>query len=129
MAWRNQNVSGRNEMVILIVEDEPLVRLAALDTAENAGYSVLEACDADEAIILLELHPEIRIVFTDIEMPGSIDGMKLAAFIRNRWPPVKIIITSGRVLAKSETLPEHAVFLPKPYRSSELTDHLNLMAA
>lgn len=115
--------------LVLVVEDDPLVLLSAVDTIEDAGYRVLEASNADDAIRLLEQHPEIRIVFTDIEMPGSMDGIKLAAFIRDRWPPVEIIITSGRVLATDVTLPERGIFLAKPYQSQELKAHLSRMAA
>lgn len=110
--------------MILIVEDDPLVLLAGTDILEEAGYVVLQASDADEAIVLLEAHPEIRIVFTDIEMPGSMDGMKLAAFVRDRWPPVEIIITSGRVPSHDVALPARGLFLPKPYRPHELTDRI-----
>lgn len=115
--------------VILIVEDEPLVRLAAATVMEEAGYTVIEASNADQAIGLLEKHPEITILFTDIEMPGSIDGMKLAACVRDRWPPVEIILTSGRVPRGEVPLPLRGVFLQKPYRSQELTDQLARMAA
>ena len=87
--------------VVLVVEDDPLVLLSAVDIIEEAGYRALQASDADEAIAILEANPDIQIVFTDIEMPGSMDGVKLAAFIRDRWPPVEIIITSGRVVKSS----------------------------
>lgn len=117
------------QAVVLIVEDEPLVRLAAAAAMEDAGYIVIEASGADEAIALLEKHPEITILFTDIEMPGSIDGIKLAVCVRDRWPPVEIIMTSGRVLRKELSLPARGVFLQKPYRHQELTDQLAKMAA
>lgn len=110
--------------IILIVEDDPLVLLSATDILEEAGYRVLQASDADEAIQLLETHPDIHIVFTDIEMPGSMDGMKLAACVRDRWPPVEIIITSGRVPSRDVALPARGLFLPKPYRPHELTDRI-----
>lgn len=115
--------------IVLIVEDEPLIRLAAVDIVEGAGFSVLEAQDADEALALLDTHTEIAIVFTDIEMPGSIDGMALAARIRDRWPPVEIILTSGRVPERDVKLPSRGVFLAKPYRPAELTGQLSRMAA
>lgn len=110
--------------IILVVEDDPLVLLSAIDILEEEGYTVLQASDADEAITLLEAHPDIRIVFTDIEMPGSMDGMKLAACVRDRWPPVEIIITSGRVMSRDVALPTRGLFLPKPYRPHELTDRI-----
>lgn len=117
----------RNHAVVLVVEDEPLIRLAAADMVEDAGYTAIEAANADEAIAMLERHPEIRAVFTDVEMPGSIDGMKLANFIRDRWPPVEIIITSGNVSRDDVVLPSRGIFLPKPYRPQELAHHLGRM--
>lgn len=94
--------------------------------SEGAGYEVLEASNADEAIALLEAHPQIRVVFTDIEMPGSMDGLKLAAYVRNCWPPVSIIVTSGRPLPGEGLLPTDGVFLAKPYRSEDLASHLRV---
>lgn len=96
------DVSART---VLVVEDDPLVLLSAVAMIEDAGYDVLEAANADEAIALLEDHPQIRVVFTDIEMPGSMDGLKLAAYVRDRWPPVAIIVTSGRILPGEGLLP------------------------
>ena len=81
---------------VLIVEDEPLVRFCAVQTVEEAGFDVIEAANADEAIAILESRQDIRVVFTDIHMPGSMDGLKLAHAVRDRWPPIKIIVTSGR---------------------------------
>ena len=74
--------------VVLIVEDELLLRISAAEMVADAGFEVVEASDADEAIAILEARPGIHIVFTDIQMPGSMDGLKLARFVRNRWPPV-----------------------------------------
>src|ERR1700691_606694 len=73
----------------LIVEDESLVRMTAVDMVEEAGFEVLEATNADEAILLLEVRRDIAVVFTDIEMPGSMDGLRLTAAVRGRWPPIK----------------------------------------
>lgn len=109
---------------VLVVEDDPLVMLSAVDVIEEAGYRAYQAADADAAIRMLESHDDIRILFTDIEMPGSMDGMALAACIRDRWPPVSIIITSGRILARDVVLPAGGVFLAKPYGARELTDRL-----
>src|SRR5437868_6533693 len=83
--------------VILVVEDEFLIRMATADVIRDAGFEVLEAADADGAIAILESRGDIRVVFTDIHMPGSMDGAKLAQAVRQRWPPVRIIATSGRV--------------------------------
>ncbi|WP_426611320.1 response regulator [Bradyrhizobium sp. McL0616] len=106
--------------VILIVEDEPLVRMSTADTISEAGFDVIQARNADEAIAVLELRPDIHLVFTDIHMPGSMDGLRLAHFVRHRWPPVKIIATSGRARISNDDLPEGGRFLPKPYATHEV---------
>lgn len=82
--------------VVLVVEDEPLVRLFASDMIEEAGFEVLQAADATDAIVTLEDRLDVRVVFTDVDMPGGIDGIMLAICIRERWPSIQIIITSGR---------------------------------
>src|SRR5438270_804390 len=82
--------------VVLIVEDEILVRMSAVDMVEDAGFHAISASDADEAIRLLESRNDIRAMFTDIQMPGSMDGLRLARVVRSRWPPVALIVTSGR---------------------------------
>jgi two-component system, response regulator PdtaR len=110
----------RGGPVILIVEDEFLLRLDSAETIGNAGFEVVQAANADEAIAILKSRPDIRVVFTDIQMPGSMDGLKLARFVRDRWPPIKIIATSGRVVAGDDNLPAGSSFLPKPYRGAEL---------
>jgi two-component system, response regulator PdtaR len=110
----------RGGPVILIVEDEFLLRLDSAETIGNAGFEVVQAANADEAIVILKSRPDIRVVFTDIQMPGSMDGPKLARFVRDRWPPIKIIATSGRVVAGDDDLPAGSLFLPKPYRGAEL---------
>ncbi|WP_313540337.1 response regulator [Sphingomonas sp.] len=115
--------------IVLVVEDEPLLRLFAAQVVEDAGYEALEAASAAEAIAILESRPDIRIVFTDIDMPGGLDGIKLAACIRDRWPPIKIIITSGKPLPPSTVMPAEAVFFPKPYRQDRVIASLHRLAA
>lgn len=105
--------------LVLVVEDEPLVRLDAVAMLEDAGYTVLQAADADEAIKLLELHSEIRLLFTDVQMPGSMDGIKLVEAVRNRWPPVRIVVTSAR--PRPVQLDDKTIFVPKPYSWSTLS--------
>jgi CheY-like chemotaxis protein len=109
---------------VLIVEDEPLIRMGAVDIIEDAGFEVIEAASADEAIRILECRSDIRVVFTDIHMPGSMDGLKLAHAVRDRWPPIKIIVTSGRGLITEQDLPEGGRFFAKPYDLHEITDAL-----
>ena len=106
--------------LVLIVEDEILVRLTAVFLLEEAGFGTLEAGSADEAIALLEARKDIQVVFTDINMPGSMDGLRLAHAIRNRWPPVQLVLTSGRLRIRDEDLPERGIFLGKPYAGAEL---------
>ena len=105
----------QSKPIVLVVEDEPFVRMQAVVIVEEAGYNVVEACNADEAIAILEMREDIRIVVTDIEMPGSMDGIKLARAIRDRWPPVELIVTSGRYRVRTDELPPRAKFMPKPY--------------
>jgi CheY-like chemotaxis protein len=115
--------------VILIVEDELLIRMNAIEMIEEA-YEVVEAASADEAIAILEGRLDITVVFTDIQMPGSMDGLKLAAAVRDRWPPIKIVATSGHVKLGPGDLPEGGCFLPKPYSHAEITKLLrDLIAA
>ena len=106
--------------VILIVEDEFLLRMDSAEVIENAGFEVIEAANADEAIAVLTARPDIHVVFTDIQMPGSMDGLKLARFVRNRWPPIKIVATSGLVRVEDDDLPAGSVFLRKPYHVAEV---------
>jgi CheY-like chemotaxis protein len=106
--------------VVLIVEDEILVRLTAVFLLEEAGFATLEAGSADEAIKLLEARKDIQVVFTDLNMPGSMDGLRLAHAIRHRWPPVQLVLTSGRLRIRKEDLPERGIFLNKPYSGAEL---------
>ena len=109
---------------MLVVEDEPLSRIHALNLVEQAGYVAIEASNADEAISILEARKDIRIVFTDIDMPGSMDGLKLARAIRDRWPPIELILTSGHFYLKDSDLPERGRFFPKPYRDEQIISAL-----
>lgn len=110
-----------SQPLVLVVEDEPLLRLHAVTMLEDAGYATLEAGSADEAIAHLENNADIRAVFTDIDLPGGMDGVRLAAAIRERWPPVELIVTSGHITVEEGQLPERGHFLPKPYSSQQLT--------
>lgn len=108
--------------LVLVVEDEPLVRLDAVDMLTGAGFRVVDATNADEAIAILERRRDIRVVVTDIQMPGSMDGLKLAAMIRDRWPPIALIVTSGQSWVRQHDLPERGRFLPKPYSGPRLVE-------
>src|ERR1700679_1354767 len=120
---------ARLSPVILIVEDEFLLRMDSAEVIENAGFEVIQAGNADEAIAILEARPDIHVVFTEIQMPGSMDGLKLARFVRDRWPPIKIVATSGHVPVEDDDLPDGSVFLPKPYRGAHVVATLREMTS
>jgi len=118
-----------NGSAILIVEDSGVIRLGAVDMAEREGFLVFEAANADDAITILEAHPEIRLVFTDIEMPGSMDGLKLARYVSLRWPPIRLIVASGKMPREQAALPDGVLFFAKPYRQSEIATAMRSLLA
>jgi CheY-like chemotaxis protein len=108
--------------VVLVVEDDAMIRMDVVSMIEDAGFDVLEAVDADEAIGILESRSDITVVFTDIEMPGSMNGLKLAFAVRDRWPPVAIIIASGRIRPQPDEMPTEVAFLRKPYSEASVLE-------
>lgn len=115
---------------ILVIDDEALVRMSAVDVVEEEGFAVLEACNADEAIRILESRDDIIMIVTDIDMPaGSMNGLRLAAAVRRRWPPIHIIIVSGHYRLDEADLPTGGVFLSKPYPPQQLAAHIHRLAA
>jgi len=112
---------------VLIVEDEVLLRWTAVTIVEDAGFNVVEAGTGIEAISILEVRDDILVVFTDVEMPGSLDGLQLAHLVYTRWPSIKIIATSGRFRLRADDLPIAARFLHKPYSVIQLTELLKEM--
>jgi CheY-like chemotaxis protein len=115
--------------IVLVVEDEPLLRMAGADMIESAGFEVVEAANATEAVRILETRFDIHIVFSDIDMPAGIDGMRLAALVRDRWPPIEIILVSGHGHPQAIDLPARSVFFAKPYKESEIIAQLRKFAA
>ena len=107
--------SNPSKIAVLVVEDEPFIRLDAVDMVEEAGFRVYEAADAAEAIRQIEAHPEIEVLFTDVDMPGLMDGLHLARYVHDRWPPMKIVVTSGHHRLAEADLPGEGVFFSKPY--------------
>ena len=116
--WRV--VTLMSASLVLVVDDDVLVRMNAVFQLEEAGFDTLQAGTADEAIGLLETRSDIKVVFTDINMPGSMDGLALAHAIRHRWPPVELVVTSGYARVRDEDMPERGLFLGKPYQPAEL---------
>jgi two-component system, response regulator PdtaR len=115
---------SRPRPIVLVVEDDELQRMLATTMLEEAGYDAVEADSADEAITILEARKDIRIVFTDIEMPGSMNGLKLARATRDCWPPIELILTSGQYQLGASDLPARGHFLMKPYKFDELVEVL-----
>src|ERR1700761_9677171 len=114
-------------ITILVVEDEFLLRADTVDFLQEAGFVVYQASNADDAIALLEQHLDIQVVFTDIQMPGSMDGLKLAHYVRGRWPPIKLIITSGLARPLLKHMPLGSEFVGKPYQLGGVVDSLRTL--
>ncbi len=115
-------------MVILVVEDEPLVRLFVTDFLDEAGFKVFEAVNGDEAMTILQARPDIQAIVTDIEMPGSINGLELARAVHERWPGIGIVVTSGRARPGPDDLSEKVAFLSKPYLPDTIINVVRQMA-
>jgi two-component system, response regulator PdtaR len=113
---------------VLVVEDELLIRLVALETITAAGFKAYEAANADEAIHILEQQGDIRVVFTDINMPGSMDGIRLTYCVRDRWPPVQFIVTSALAKFRDAELPHGSVFVSKPYSFEQIVRNIEKLA-
>lgn len=114
---------------ILVVEDEPLIRMSAVDLIISAGFMAIEAKNADAAIGILESRPDIHLVFTDVDMPGSMDGIKLCHYIRDRWPPVKLLVASGKTIIAESQLPVGAMFFSKPYAYNTIVEAMTRLLA
>ena len=108
--------------VVLVVDDEPLIRMNAADMLMDAGWTAIEAADAAEALALLAAHPEVTVLFTDINMPGDMDGLDLARRVHDLRPDVHLIVTSGKMRPRRDELPGSGEFLGKPYRERQFLD-------
>src|ERR1700731_3261310 len=109
--------------VILIVEDEALVRLSAVGMLEDAGFRMIEAVNSDEALELLAADSDVQLLFTDVNLPGTIDGLALARQVHSRWPRVGIIVVSGKPLTRPDELPAGSRFYRKPYDADVVVRH------
>jgi CheY-like chemotaxis protein len=117
----------RPRKIILVAEDQILVRREATDALTDAGYEVIEAGDADDALTTLEARAEdIRLLFTDIQMPGSIHGLQLANHVRRRWPRIGLLITSGAT-PRAADLPPGSRFMSKAYDPSDMAAHVRAL--
>ena len=116
-------------IVVLVVEDEWLVRMDLVDILQSAAWTTYEAGNASEAIAVLEQHDEMQVVFTDIQMPGDMDGLALSRYVRDRWPPTIIVVCSGNERPGADEMPRDAAFIPKPYDRSALDKMLQTIRA
>lgn len=110
--------------VILVVEDEALIRISVAMSLRDLGWEVLEAANAAEALQAMDQREEISVLFTDIDMPGAMNGLGLARAVSERWPVVMIVITSGMNAPSTDELPAGATFVPKPYVPEALSEDL-----
>lgn len=117
-------MTGRapSQRVILVVDDDPLLNSVTVNIFEDAGFVALAAADADEAMAILESRSDIALLLTDINMPGSIDGLALAHEVRKRWPSIKIVIVSSRV--PESVLPAGSRFFRKPYYAETIISEI-----
>lgn len=116
----------RKPTVVLLVEDEALVRMFADEVlTELGGYKVIATNSADEAVSILYVRSDVRVLFTDVDMPGSMDGIQLAHVVHARWPAIAIIVTSG--VGATAPLPPGARFIRKPYGPKQLVDMIEEM--
>jgi two-component system, response regulator PdtaR len=117
-----QNQSTQYFPTVLVVDDEPLLRMDVAATLEEAGCHVLEAANADEALQMMEGAAHIDLLVTDVQMPGSMDGIQLSAAVHLRWPDTEVMVTSGRIQPRAHELPPNVRFLAKPYPPYKLAD-------
>ena len=113
--------------VVLVVEDEMLLRMRAVDMVEDAGFTSVEAVDADEAVAILESRSDIALLLTDIQMPGSMDGLGLTHSVHERWPPIKIILVSGQLKLGNIEIPTDSRFFGKPLEAQEMIAEMQSM--
>ena len=119
----------RNQPVVLLVEDEFLVRTVQVDILREADFWVLEAQDADEAFEMLKQRPEVKVVLTDVDMPGSLDGFEFARLVAQGWPEVGVLVISGKTAPSPGDIPPTALFAPKPLRPAALVEKIQALIA
>lgn len=112
---------------VLVVEDEMVLRMRAVDIVEDAGFTAVEAVNADEALDILENRSDISLLFSDIQMPGSMDGLKLAYAVHARWPAIKIVLVSGQVKLSDPDMPANSLYFGKPLVVKQMIAELRAM--
>jgi two-component system, response regulator PdtaR len=113
---------GRDGRVVLVVQDELVIRMDVVEAFETGGFKVFQADTAENAIDVLQREPTIRVVFTDVDLQGTMDGLTLAHYVRHRWPPTILLVGSGRAVLDTGALPSAARFVRKPYSSGNLAE-------
>ena len=126
-AWELMTKMASPPAFVLVVEDELILRMRAVDIVEDAGFTPIEAVNADDAIQILESRDDIAVLFTDIQMPGSMDGLRLAHLVHSRWPHIKIILVSGQIAVTDDDKPEDSKFFPKPIEIQQMVVELRAM--
>ena len=114
--------------LVLVVEDDDFVRLCAVEMLEDAGFAVVDARHADEAWFILHERSDIGALFTDVDMPGSMCGVTLAARVYENWPDIRLVLTSGRHRFDDREVPDHGLFVPKPYSATQVVDAIHQAA-
>ena len=113
--------------VVLVVEDEALLRLQADEFLEDAGFEVVDAAHADEALQIMAARPDVTVLFTDIQLPGDLDGIELARLVHERWPKVLLLVTSGREKPPESEIADDGRFLAKPYSRRDVVGEIRQM--
>ena len=113
--------------VVLVVEDEMLLRMRAVDMVEDAGFTSVEAVDADEAVAILEARSDVALMLTDVQMPGSMDGLQLAHTVHQRWPSIRIILVSGQLNLADADIPPDSRFFGKPLDTAKMIVQIRTM--
>ena len=120
-------MSDPSDTTIIVVDDEALIRMHGASMLEDAGYSVVEAASADEAIAILEGTTDVRLLFSDVDMPGRMNGIALAELVHERWPNVRLLLTSGHHHIADAQLPDDGRFIPKPYSQKAVVREVNAL--
>ena len=121
------NARAIGKLLILLVEDDPIIRWASSDMLCEEGFCVIEAGDADSALLILHARSDVRVLFTDIDMPGSIDGLELAHKARKLWPELRILVTSGKRAPGQRAMPRDGRFIDKPYAREQIVRDIGRM--